>query len=77
MSLADCTKTMDPNSWTVYQLMTNRALAVCHSVNQQLFRARTEMLVTHLASASQDQLGNFKEMHEWHGKVGIEVACGS
>ncbi|XP_028968883.1 protein brambleberry [Galendromus occidentalis] len=69
MTLAECTKPMDPNSWTVYQLMTNRALALCHSVNQQLFRARVEMLVSHLAIASKDQLGELQEMHEWHGKL--------
>ncbi|XP_022667063.1 protein brambleberry-like isoform X3 [Varroa destructor] len=69
MSLADCTRDMDAPSWTVYQLMSNRALAVCHSVAQHLFRARTELLINRLAEASVQHVGQLREMHEWHNKL--------
>lgn len=69
MSLAECTRDMDGPSWTVYQLMSNRALAVCHSVGQRLFRARTELLVNRLAEASEQQVGQLREMYEWHDKL--------
>lgn len=48
MSLKDCTKDMDPDTWNAYHLITNRAKAVCVAIRQEQFRGLTEITVNKL-----------------------------
>ena len=55
-SIAECTKDMDPVTWNAYQIVSNRARAVCYATRQQHFRMKTEFTVNHLVNAAQEQL---------------------
>nr|CAI5868800.1 unnamed protein product [Callosobruchus analis] len=35
MSIRECTKHMDSDTWTSYHLMSNRARAVCYAIRQR------------------------------------------
>lgn len=48
MSLKDCTKDMDSDTWNAYHLITNRAKAVCMAIRQEHFRSLTEITVNKL-----------------------------
>ncbi|GFN96069.1 protein brambleberry-like isoform x1 [Plakobranchus ocellatus] len=56
MSLADCTKTMDGTTWNSYQIVGNRARAMCYATQQVQFRRLTEGTVNRLVSAASLQL---------------------
>lgn len=47
---------MDPDTWSAYQIVSNRARAVCYAARQLEFRRRTEHAVAALATAASDQL---------------------
>ncbi|XP_061189531.1 protein brambleberry-like [Saccostrea echinata] len=62
MSIAECTKDMDGPTWNAYQIVGNRARAVCYATQQDQFRRLTEMAVHDLVSAADDQLESMKQM---------------
>ena len=53
---------MDSIVWNSYQIVSNRARAVCYSVRQQQFTMKAEITVNKLVQTSEDQLKNLKEM---------------
>ena len=55
-SLADCTKSMDGTTWNSYQIVGNRARAMCYATQQVQFRRLTEGTVNRLVSAASLQL---------------------
>ena len=55
-TLADCTREMDGPTWNAYQIVGNRARAMCYATQQDQFRRLTEMTVNDLVSAANDQL---------------------
>ncbi|RUS82974.1 hypothetical protein EGW08_009259, partial [Elysia chlorotica] len=56
MSLAECTKSMDGTTWNSYQIVGNRARAMCYATQQVQFRRLTEGTVNRLISAASLQL---------------------
>ncbi|XP_071825529.1 protein brambleberry-like isoform X2 [Apostichopus japonicus] len=56
MTVAQCTKPMDPDTWNAYLIVSNRARSVCYSVRQQQFQRQTQFAVSQLASSAEDQL---------------------
>jgi len=58
---------MDPTSWNAYQIVTNRALAVCYATRQQQFRLKTEYTVNQLVHSTQHQLQAMEELQVWSG----------
>ncbi|BFZ23059.1 hypothetical protein BsWGS_26097 [Bradybaena similaris] len=67
MSLADCTKSMDPITWNTYQIVGNRARAMCYASQQVQFRKLTEATVNKLASVTSEQIKTLSDL-----KVGQE-----
>lgn len=53
---------MDATVWNAYQIVSNRARAVCYAARQQQFRMRTELTVNALVHTTQDQLVSMKRM---------------
>ena len=47
---------MDPTTWNSYQIVNNRARALCYATQQQQFRRQAELTVNKLVSASHGQL---------------------
>lgn len=62
MTIAECTKNMDGPTWNAYQIVGNRARAMCYATQQDQFRRLTEMAVHDLVAAADDQLENLKQM---------------
>ncbi|CAH1982171.1 unnamed protein product [Acanthoscelides obtectus] len=62
MSIRDCTKHMDSDTWTSYHLMSNRARAVCYAIRQSQFRGLAEHTVNRLMDAAQDQLRTLRKV---------------
>ncbi|ESO09402.1 hypothetical protein HELRODRAFT_190484 [Helobdella robusta] len=62
MSIGECTKEMDSTLWNSYQIVSNRARAVCYQIRQQQFRFKTELTVNKLVQTSEEQLRNMREM---------------
>lgn len=62
MTIAECTKNMDGPTWNAYQIVGNRARAMCYATQQDQFRRLTEMAVHELVAATDDQLENLKQM---------------
>lgn len=62
MTIAECTKNMDGPTWNAYQIVGNRARAMCYATQQDQFRRLTEMAVHELVAAADDQLENLKQM---------------
>nr|XP_054768988.1 protein brambleberry-like isoform X1 [Lytechinus pictus] len=56
MTVAECTKSMDPNTWNAYHIVSNRARSVCYSVRQQQFQRQTRLAVNQLAMSAEGQL---------------------
>ncbi|XP_030842745.1 protein brambleberry isoform X2 [Strongylocentrotus purpuratus] len=56
MTVAECTKNMDPNTWNAYHIVSNRARSVCYAVRQQQFQRQTQFAVNQLASSAEGQL---------------------
>lgn len=67
MTLADCTKDMDAVTWNSYQIVGNRARAMCYATQQMQFRRLTEKSVNQLAAATTAQLQYMQEL-----KIGQE-----
>ena len=47
---------MDPTMWNSYQIVSNRARAICYSVRQQHFRMKTEYTVNKLVHNTHEQI---------------------
>ncbi|XP_059146093.1 protein brambleberry-like [Physella acuta] len=62
MSLADCTKKMDGTTWNSYQIVGNRARAMCYATQQLQFRRLTEITVNQLVSAATDQIQSLNDL---------------
>ncbi|XP_048769489.1 protein brambleberry-like [Ostrea edulis] len=62
MTIAECTKNMDGPTWNAYQIVGNRARAMCYATQQNQFRRLTEMAVHDLVSAADDQLESMKQI---------------
>nr|AQP31215.1 brambleberry [Xenopus laevis] len=60
MTLAECTKPMDPDTWNAYHIVSNRARSVCYATRQLHFRRRTELTVNTLVSTAMSQLEAMK-----------------
>ena len=61
-TIADCTKDMDSTTWNSYQIVSNRARALCYATQQQQFRHLTELTVNQLVSTAHGQLEYMKEL---------------
>eukprot|EP00794_Sanderia_malayensis_P009493 gene9493-10485_t len=64
MTLSECTKEMDPDTWNAYHVVSNRARAVCYSVRQTEFRVSTEITINSLAHSARDNLASLKQLME-------------
>ncbi|XP_035422263.1 protein brambleberry-like [Cygnus atratus] len=64
MPLASCTAAMDPDTWSAYHVVSNRARAVCYAARQLGFRRRAEHAVAAAASDQLDAVRALKEGHE-------------
>ncbi|XP_062424556.1 protein brambleberry-like [Rhea pennata] len=62
--LERCTAAMDPDTWTAYHVVSNRARAVCYAARQLEFRRRTERAVAALAAAAASQLEAMRALKE-------------
>lgn len=51
---------MDPTIWNAYQIVSNRARAICYATRQQQFRLKTEYTVNNLLSTTQEQMEAMK-----------------
>ncbi|XP_063307046.1 protein brambleberry-like [Pelobates fuscus] len=60
MTLAECTSSMDPDTWNAYHIVSNRARSVCYATRQLHFRRRTELTVNTLVSTAMSQLEAMK-----------------
>ncbi|XP_023211428.1 protein brambleberry-like, partial [Centruroides sculpturatus] len=69
MTLQECTKDMDSTTWNAYQIVSNRARAVCYVARQQQFSAKTEMTVNKLVSTTKYQLDAMKAIQTHQEKV--------
>lgn len=72
--LASCTAPMDPDTWSAYHVVSNRARAVCYAARQLEFRRRAEHAVAALAAAASDQLEAARALKVRGGDGG--VGCG-
>lgn len=59
-TLAECTSSMDPDTWNAYHIVSNRARSVCYATRQIHFRRRTELTVNTLVSTAVNQLEAMK-----------------
>ncbi|KAK3104672.1 hypothetical protein FSP39_007514 [Pinctada imbricata] len=66
MTIAECTKNMDGPTWNAYQIVGNRARAMCYATQQDQFRKMTEMTVNDLSQAAHDQLQSLDQLK--HGQ---------
>ncbi|XP_005101161.1 protein brambleberry [Aplysia californica] len=64
MSLADCTKSMDGTTWNSYQIVGNRARAMCYATQQVQFRRLTEQTVNRLLGATSEQVKSLNELKD-------------
>nr|XP_053626848.1 protein brambleberry-like isoform X2 [Cherax quadricarinatus] len=72
MTLSDCTKDMDPNTWNAYHIISNRARAVCYASRQELFGAKTQMAVNMLMLTAEEQIKTMDVLQE--GQEALERA---
>lgn len=70
MTLRECTKNMDQTTWNAYQIVSNRARAICYAARQQQFSAKTEMSVNKLVSTTEYQLNAMKIIQTHQERVG-------
>jgi len=70
MSLKECTRDMDSDTWNAYHIMSNRARSVCYGARQQQFRALTQMTVNKLMASSSQQLGFIQELKAEQEELG-------
>ncbi|XP_045162493.2 protein brambleberry-like isoform X2 [Mercenaria mercenaria] len=64
MSLAECTKGMDGTTWNGYQIVNNRARALCYATQHQQFRKLTEVTVNQLMAQAHGQLEYLQELQD-------------
>ncbi|KAM8966351.1 protein brambleberry-like [Pelodytes ibericus] len=64
MTLAECTSSMDPDTWNAYHIVSNRARSVCYATRQLHFRRRTELTVNTLVSTAMNQLEAMKMLKD-------------
>ena len=60
----ECTSQMDATQWNSYQIVANRARAVCYATRQQIFRIKTEAAVNRLVQTSHDQITGMEKLRE-------------
>ncbi|KAM9200301.1 protein brambleberry-like [Mergus octosetaceus] len=76
MPLASCTAPMDPDTWSAYHIVSNRARAVCYAARQLEFRRRAEHAVAALAAAASDQLDAARALKQRHEELRERMAEG-
>lgn len=59
-TLAECTSSMDPDTWNAYHIVSNRARSVCYATRQLHFRRSTELTVNTLVHTAMSQLEAMK-----------------
>nr|XP_045611171.1 protein brambleberry-like isoform X2 [Procambarus clarkii] len=70
MTLAECTKDMDPNTWNAYHIISNRARAVCYASRQEQFGAKTQMAVNMLMHTAEEQIKTMDGLQEGQEALG-------
>ena len=69
---------MDPTTWNAYQIVSNRARAICYATRQQQFRMKAEYTVNKLVHTTENQV---HAMYEIKVKIVITAKsatfCGS
>ncbi|XP_011407209.2 PREDICTED: protein brambleberry-like [Amphimedon queenslandica] len=73
MSIADCTRGMDPDTWTTYHIISNRARALCYVRAQQQFRIQTELVVNRLKSVTLQHLKDAESLAQINEKLREET----
>ena len=61
-TIADCTSEMDPTTWNAYQIVSNRARAICYATQQSQFRLKTEFTVNKLVHTTHGQIMAMREL---------------
>ena len=61
-NIAECTKEMDGTMWNAYQIVSNRARAICYATRQQQFRMKTEHTVNQLVHTTEEQLEAMRDI---------------
>ena len=74
--LGECTSKMDATEWNGYQIVANRARAVCYTTRQQIFRIKTEAAVNKLVQTSQEQISGMEKLREDQQMLGKVVIVG-
>ncbi|ESP04542.1 hypothetical protein LOTGIDRAFT_170634 [Lottia gigantea] len=69
MTLGECTKNMDATTWNGYQIVGNRARAMCYSAQQITFRKLTEKTVSNLAATAYNHLESMKELKKGQDQI--------
>ena len=60
---------MDPDTWTTYHIISNRARALCYVRAQQQFRIQTELVVNRLKSVTLQHLKDAESLAQINEKV--------
>lgn len=58
---------MDPTTWNSYQIVSNRARAMCYAAQQTQFRKMTELTVNQLVAQAGNQLATMKDLQVYGG----------
>ena len=61
-TLGECTRDMDGTTWNAYQIVANRALAVCHATRQRHFRLHAQHAVDELVHSAHAQAHNMRQL---------------
>jgi hypothetical protein len=69
MTVAECTKPMDPHTWNTYHIISNRARSVCYVTQQQQFRQQTEAAVNLLSRSTLEQLKAMEHLSNSHVEI--------
>lgn len=70
MTVSDCTKDMDPDTWNAYHIVSNRARSVCYATRQKQFQLKTELTVNHLASSAAEQIDVMQSLKKGQDAIG-------
>ncbi|XP_045129827.1 protein brambleberry-like isoform X2 [Portunus trituberculatus] len=70
MSLSECTRNMDSNTWNAYHIVSNRARAVCYASRQEQFGAKTQMAVNVLMQTAEEQIKSMSDLQEGQMALG-------
>lgn len=60
---------MSAETWSTYQVMINRATAVCAAIGQKQFRAMAEMTVNNLMESLREQSTVMQELSDHHRQL--------